>query len=443
MPEDVAGVMDAPAIGSEELDLGAITTDDGADSGDAGQAADQIDQHDEPQPGETGNLRGKELYRAVKDKLKNGEKLSPQEMRSIRNAIHVAGRADEFTGGDLGKFEAERQVYEQLRMPGEEALDSTQLAQNVKTEREQLKGIFEDLKVGAPRLIDEVATDYPESFPSLAVQTMDKFAQTHNPEFSTYVAKSAFGYLSGQQVPQQFQILDRFLPESSSDPATQLVIDAVKQIKTALIGLGEMAAKPLNVQKPTAKTDAQGNPQEADVATREHNVRRMEWDQEASPVNRNLRDTEIKNVLASRKTQLTEKERHQVMAAIKEEHDTRMGVHRNTLKGYVDANNKRAYVDRVTSEGKKMIPSMVQRHVNAVIDARPKNAPKVDAKPGQKQPVDTEGRKDATGSVWLSGSPASLGLQVDYSKTTQGMMVRNEAYIKGRPGVHKWKSRVA
>jgi hypothetical protein len=119
-----------------------------------------------------------------------------------------------------------------------------------------------------------------------------------------------------------------------------------------------------------------------------------------------------------------------------------MSLHKNTLKGYVDANNKRAYVDRVSSEGKKMLPSMVQRHVNAVLDGRPKAGAKEQAKSGVKQPA-AEIRQDAVGTSWLSGSPASLGLQVDYSKTTQGMMMRNEAYIKGRSGLHKWKARVA
>jgi hypothetical protein len=443
MPEDVA-VMDSPEIGSTDLDLGATTTDETSGSDDGSQSTEQIDTHDEPQEGETGHLRGKELYRAVKDKLKNGEKLSPQELKSVRNAIHIAGRADEATGGDLGKFESERAVFEQLRSQGEESLTPEQLVEGIKADRQQLGKIFEDIRSGSPALIDEVATDFPDAFPQLAISAMDKFATLNNEAFSTYVAKSAFGYLSQQQIPQQFALLDRFLPESSADPATQIVIDAFKVIKTGLQGLGTMAAKNLDIKKPAAKTDAQGNPKETDVATREHNVRRQEWDMEASPVNRQLRDTELQQILTSRKAQLTEKERTQVLAAIKEEFDTRMSLHKNTLKGYVDANNKRAYTDRVTSEGKKMLPSMVQRHVNAVLDGRPKNGPKTEVKPGQKQqPVVDQGRKDATGAVWLSGSPASLGLQVDYNKTTQGMLVRNEAYVKGRSGLHKWKSKVA
>ena len=440
MPEDA--VMDTPV--SEELDLGTPSTEVDASTDSSEGSTEQVDQYDEPQEGETGHLRGKELYRAVKDKLKNGEKLSPQELKSIRNAIHIAGRADEATGGDLNRFEQERATFEQLRMPGEEAYTPEQLVQQYKGEREQLFKIWKDVEAGSPTLIEEVATDYPDAFPQLAISAMDKFATLNNEAFSTYVAKSAFGYLSQQQIPQQFALLDRFLPESSADPATQIVIDAFKVIKTGLQGLGTMAAKNLDIKKPVAKTDAQGNPKETDIASREHNIRRQEWDMEASPVNRQLRDTELQQILTSRKAQLTEKERTQVLAAIKEEFDTRMSLHKNTLKGFVDANNKRAYTDRVTSEGKKMLPSMVQRHVNAVLDGRPKNGAKTEVKPGQKQqPVADQGRKDATGAVWLSGSPASLGLQVDYNKTTQGMMVRNEAYIKGKSGIHKWKARVA
>lgn len=438
MPEDA--VLDSPDLGTEVLDT--TSQDTSVDTSADGGSADQVDNHDTPQEGETGHLRGAELYRAVKDKLKSAG-MTPQQIRSIRNAIHIAGKADEMTGGDLSRFDQERTAYESLRFPGEEAYTPEQVVEQVRADRQQLQDIFSDIQAGGDKMIEELITDSPESFQSMTVKAMDRFAQVNNEAFSTYVAKSAFGYLSNQQVPQQFALLDRFLPESSTDPATQIVIDAFKTIKTALTGLGSMAQKPLDIKKPTAQPqNGNGNSQEQDLATREHNIRRMEWDNEAAPTNRTLRDTEIQEIVAARKTQLTEKERTEVLAAINEEFSTRISLHKNVLKGYVDANNKRAYTDRVTSEGKKLLPSMVQRHVNAVIDKRP--AGQTQQKPGQKPAQQsTEGKKDATGTVWISGSPASIGLQVDLSKTTHAMLSRNEAFIKGRSGLHKWKARVA
>jgi hypothetical protein len=447
---DESAVMTAPDAGAETLDA-STTFDTGIDAGSTGEehaggeSDQQIDSADEPQAGETGHLRGAELYRAVKDKLRNGEKLSPQELKSIRNAIHIAGKADEATGGDLGKFEATQAVVDQLRFPGEESYTPEQLVEQYKSEREQLYNIFKDIESGAPALIEEIATDHPESFQNLTVQAMDRLANMNNEVFSTYVAKSAFGYLNNKQVPLQFAILETFLPESSNDPGTQRVIDAVNNIKNALRGLGEMAAKPLSLKKPEPKQDA-SNPQEKSIAEREHNIRRYEWNVEASRPNQQLRDAEIQKVVSSRKAQLTEKERSQVMAAIKDEFDTRISLHANTLKSYVEANNKKAYCDRIASEGKKLLPSIVQRHVNAVLANRTTAAQTSQNGNGQKKtekPV-AQGTTDAkSGVTWLAGSPGSLGLQVDYNRTTQGMLLQNEAYIKGKSGLHKWKARVA
>lgn len=434
-----AAVLDTPAV---ETDLSTTFSDSGADTSSVdtqtGTETEQFDDHDEPQADETDHLRGKELFRSVKDKLKNGEKLTPREFRSLRNAINIAGRADEAAGGDYTRLEADRVAYEQLRGPGEESYTPEQLVEQVRTDRQQLAGIFDDLKSGAPKLIDEIVTDYPDSFPNLAIQAMNKFAEVNNEAFSTYVAKSAYSYLSSKQVPQQFALLGRFLPESSTDPATQIVIDCMNVLKDALGGLGTMANKPIDIKKPEAKpvTQQQG------TENAEHKLRRYEWDSKASPVNRTLRDTEIKAIEASRKLQLTPEERQRADAAIKEEFDTRISLIRDVLKGYVEASNERGYVDRVTSEGKKMLPGIVKRHINEILDGRRTAPAKQTTKMANGQ-QSTEGRKDATGSVWISGSPASIGLAVDLNRTTHSMLARNEAYIKGRPGLHKWKARTA
>jgi hypothetical protein len=140
--------------------------------------------------------------------------------------------------------------------------------------------------------------------------------------------------------------------------------------------------------------------------------------------------------------QLTERERTQVLAAINEEYQTRLQAsasYRNAMKGFVDANNRQAYMERAASEGKKLIPSIVQRHVNAVLDGRPKNQP-VQKSNGTQKSVPVE-RRDATGVTWLAASPNSMGMQIDLGRTTHRMLIDNTAYIKGKPGVYKWKNR--
>jgi len=438
MPEELSAVMEAPDTGAMES-----TETTSTETPTGGEDSGAVDNNDTPQQGETGHLRGSELYRSVKDKLRNGEKLTSQEQRSIRNAIHIAAKADAATGGDLGKFESERATYEQLRGEGEESYTPEQMVEQIRSERQQLNSIFSDIQSGGEKLIEELITDSPEQFQNMAIRAFDRFASVNNEAFSTYVAKSAFGYLSSKQVPQQFTLLDRFLPQSSNDPGTQIVIDAVNAIKEALGGLGQMASKPLSMSKAPAQQNGNQNPQQ-DLQSREHNVRRGEWDQDARTPNRSLRDSEISKVAGSRKMQLTERERTQVLAAINEEYQTRLQAsasYRNAMKGYVDANNRQAYMERASSEGKKLIPSIVQRHVNAVLDARPKAS---GAKPAviNKPRTVTTGTGGSDGTTWLAGYPTTLGFQVDYNKTTNRMLVNNQAYLKGKPGLFKWKDKV-
>src|SRR3984957_10985782 len=147
---DEAAVIDAP------VETGAIDTDTSIDTstGDTGNT-DTIDSSDSPASGETGHLRGAELYRAVKDKLK-ASGLSAAEQRSLRNAIHIAAKADEATGGDLNKFTAEREAYAQLAREGEESFTPEDLIQTVRADRDQLAGILADIQSGAPKLVDEL-----------------------------------------------------------------------------------------------------------------------------------------------------------------------------------------------------------------------------------------------------------------------------------------------
>src|SRR5215469_15067030 len=164
-------VMEAPAIDAG-ADTGAVdtgSTDTGISTsgttGDTGGEG-QIDSGDSPQSGEINHLRGVELYKAVKDKLKAAG-LSADEQRAMRNAIHIAAKADAAAGGNFEQYESQRQAYAQLAFEGEETLAPEDLIATVRGDREQLQQILADIQSGAPRLLDEMVTDKPESFKSL------------------------------------------------------------------------------------------------------------------------------------------------------------------------------------------------------------------------------------------------------------------------------------
>jgi hypothetical protein len=451
MPDEA--VLDAPSVDAGAIDTGA--TDTGSidtstsTSADSGASGEQIDNSDSPQSGETGHLRGAELYRAVKEKLKQSG-LTPAEQRSLRNAIHIAAKADAATGGDLGKFETERAAYQQLAFEGEESLTPEDLVATVRGDREQLQSILSDIASGAPRLLDEMVADNPESFKLLVPQAMDKLAELDNPRFSHYVAKSTVNYLQSQGIATNFGMIDAFLPSIPDFPGKNQLINAIQGVYKTISGLETLASKQIDAPTLSTSTNgAQNSTQNGDLDAREQNVLRMEWNQTAGSPNVKLRDEEMTRAATARKITLTDAEKTEIKSAVKEEFETRLAgnpAYGNAMQGFLRNRNQRAYADRAASEGKKLLPSIVARHTNAVIDKRTKAA--ASAKPvtngngarPQAQPV-----KDGSGNLvqWLSGPPKTLGLRIDHMRSNRAQLERGEGYIIGEKALHKWKVKSA
>lgn len=447
MPEDATAIVDSPDLGTVDTSSTDVSTDASA-SVDAGTdtQTDQVDSGDTPQDGETGHLRGAELYRAVKEKLRNGEKLSPQEQRSIRNAIHIAGKADQATGGDLGAFERERAAYEQLRSSDMEGYTPEQVVEAVRDKIQFWDDFDSKFEQGDPSIIETMVEQNPASFQALTLAAMDKFAEVNNEAFSTYVAQSAANFLRSADIPLHLSLAKRFLPESSQDVGTQAVIDAFKAIEAAFTGIQNMASRKIDVKKPEATATTQQNGQTPEA--QQMDVTRREWNLEAGPKNAEIRDSEMAKIASNRKLTLTDKEKQEVKDAVRDEYNARLAADRRygeAMQSYIRAGNRKAYNDTSLSKAKLLLPAIVARHTNAVLDKRPKGngsakpAPQAGAKASPQAQVKT----DATGTSWLNGSPASLGLQVDYGRTTQRMLLNNEAYIKGKKELHRWKARVA
>src|SRR5215472_7009970 len=150
MPDEA--VLDAPSVDTGAIDTGSTDTSTVTSTGaeDTSTDTSTIDNGDSPQSGETGHLRGAELYRAVKEKLRAAG-LSPAEQRSLRNAIHIAAKADEASGGDFAAYQSQREAYSQLAFEGEETLTPEDLVATVRGDREQLQAILSDIQSGAPR----------------------------------------------------------------------------------------------------------------------------------------------------------------------------------------------------------------------------------------------------------------------------------------------------
>lgn len=441
---DEAAVLDAPAL-DDGIDTSVGTSTDTSTSTDTG-TSETIDSGDSPQSGETGHLRGAELYRAVKEKLK-ASGLSPDEQRSLRNAIHIAAKADEATGGDLNKFTAEREAYQQLAMDGEESLAPEDLVQTVRADREQLAGILSDIQSGAPKLVEELFTDHPESAKNLTVQAMDRLATLDNARFSNYIARSATSYLQGEGVDVNFAMIDAFMPSIPDFPGKEQMLQAIRSIYGSIKGLKDIAGKKIEDTAKPSETESQRTDNGATIDQREQNLTRREWNQTAGNANVALRDLEMTRAAGARKITLTDQEKTDIKSAVREEFETRLAAnprYGQTMQGFIKSGNRREYDKRAKAEGEKLLPSIVARHTNAAIDKRTTAKPASSngaVKPAaQAQPV-----KDGSGNLvqWIAGPPKTIGLQVDHNRQRPGMMARGEAYIVGQKAVHKWKVRTA
>jgi hypothetical protein len=441
---DDAAVLDAP-VESSAIDTGSVdTSTDTSSVTDAG-TTDAIDSGDTPQSGETGHLRGAELYRAVKDKLK-ASGLTPAEQRSLRNAIHIAAKADEATGGDLNRFTAEREAYQQLVREGEESLPTEDLIQTVKADRDQLAGIIADIQAGAPRLLQEMVEDNPESFKSLVPQAMDRLAELDNDRFSNYIARSAVSFMNAQGIPVEFAVLDEFLPSIPDFPGKNRVIQALQKVYKAFNSLETLASKQISTtSKPAAENGADVGQNNGDAGLSD----RLEaWNARAGKPNEELNVSEMNRVASTRKVTLTDAEKKQIRASVAEEFNSRLAANRQygqTMQGYLKSGNRREYEKRAAAEGQKLLPSIVARHTNAVIDKRTTAGTTKPATGTTKPAISSQPVKDGSGNLvqWISGPPKSVGLQVDHNRQRPGMMARGEAYIVGQKAVHKWKVKTA
>ncbi len=173
-----------------------------------------------------------------------------------------------------------------------------------------------------------------------------------------------------------------------------------------------------------------------------------EWQAETSRPGHELRENEINRIATGQKATLTEQDKVKIRSAVTEELNARLAAdtrYGQAMRGYLQAGNRRAYSDRALSEYKKLIPSITRRHTQAAIDEKKSHpAPKqaVNGKVAQPLPKATQ---DSNGNLiqWLSGPPRTVGKQVDYGRTTNSMLQRNEAYIKGEKALFKWKVRTA
>jgi hypothetical protein len=450
--EGSVATIEAPAADAS-LETTGVSTDsqvESSSSSDAAGGAETIDDADSPQKGETGHLRGSELYRTVKEKLKAAG-LSPAEQRSIRNAIHIADKADKLSGGNLESIEQVQGLVGKLADDPDAGYTPEQIIESTLDERNFWRAFDEKFEKADLSIIPEMIQANPRSFQTLAPAVFDEYAKVNPEGFTGYIARSAKGFLDGKRIPLQWAIMETFLPSMPDFPGKDRMIGAIQEIYKAHQELDGMAKLPLEPKKVDGQPEASGgiDKREETIAAREMEVTRRDWNGNVSQIGVQLRNAEMDRIASAQKVTLDDADRQKIRAAVNEEYDARCAAnpkYGQAMRGYLKAGNKQAYHDRAVSEYKKLIPSITARHTQAIIDQK---------KAAGSRPVqqNTNGNGKAApalqntnqkGVQWISGPLRTLGKQTDLRRTTHAMLERNEAYaVGGGDTIYKWKPKMA
>jgi hypothetical protein len=432
---DEAAVIDAPAEETPAIDGGASTeVDSSSTQVEDGGAEPQLVDGSE-------SLKGSALWREVKTLTAEGKPLTPKQLSALNKVIHRADAVDQKYPDGLSRvektMEAIRQLAPDQNVPIEEVIDGTVKELNFFHELDQL------FSTGKSEFVDKLNETAPEAFQNIAPAVFRKYAEVNPEAYSAYVAQAVMGHMNAAEVPLQFRILASFLPQIPDGPAKDQVLSAVNAIyawSETLKGLASTKVQPKAI--PGAETRANGD----DLATQNENLKlensRIQW-------NASIRDEGINFVFseaqkAAGKVQLSDQDKKTVLAKVAEEMEARLTVDKQygqAMQQYLKTGNRSAYLQRIQSERKKIIPGAVRRAVADVIESRPTNAPKaaVNGNGIVKKPAAPQ-LNGAPQFRRIAGHPKTLGMVVDLGpgKTTHSMLLKQQAYVKGQKEPVTW-----
>jgi hypothetical protein len=433
MPDEA--VIDAPVeevVADISVDTAADTADVSADTG-----QDSSDNQGDTDSGES--LRGSALWRDVKSATQAGKPLNPKQLSALNKVIHRSEAIESKYPEGLSAIEQRmaslKPLIEDEAIPFEEAI------QKISQERAYFREFDNLFTSGKPEFVDKLSDASPEAFQNIAPAVFRKYAEVNPDGYSAYVAQAVVSHMNSAQVPMQFQVLEAFWPQVPDFPGKQQFQKALASVIDWTDSLKGMAAKKIEQKAIPGTGDQPAGPErEQQLAQREMNVTRMDWNASVKAEGVSFVMSEAQK--AAGKVALSEKERQTVLAKVGEELEARLTADKRygeAMQGYLKANNRSSYLQRIQSERKKLIPGAVRRAVDDVIAARPKAAPKAPA--AQNSAPRKTSDPALTGAVQfrrIAGPPRTLGMTVDLGKTTHAMLEKRQAFIKGEKNPVQW-----
>jgi len=381
------------------------------------------------------SLSGAPLWKSIKDSFQGKDpKTVAQVRKAIYDATEVGKRHPEGLKGIDAVLESVKRLSEDQETP--DAMPIDQVIEETLGERTFWREFDSAFQAGDTKVVGQMAEANPEAFQKIVPEALNKFAEMNPDGYSSIVAKAVVGYFHEQDLPLQFKLLDRIIPQSSDDPSVQQLIEGYAAIKKAFDGISAMANKPVaSAEVKRAETQQQQPQNQEDATTR---LRDIEWNATITPTSQSLMVTEAQKVLGS--TKLTADEIGKVRTAFREEINARVAInqpYQNALKAYLKANNKAQYTQRVQSEHKKIIQGAAKRIVGDVIAER-KGKPVASAAKPSFQKTNLSHEVGELKFERIAGAPQTQNLKVDLTRTPQSMLVKSQAYIVGRKNPVTW-----
>lgn len=411
---------------TQDVDLGADTStvDDSATATD-----------DSSTSGES--LSGAPLWKSIKDSFRGKDpKTVAQVRKAIYDATEVGKRHPEGLKGIDAVLESVKRLSEDQETP--DAMPIDQVIEETLGERTFWREFDTAFQAGDTKVVGQMAEANPEAFQKIVPEALNKFAEMNPDGYSSIVAKAVVGYFHEQDLPLQFKLLDRIIPQSSDDPAVQQLIEGYAAIKKAFDGISAMASKPVSSAEVKRTETQQQQPQNQEDAALE--LRDIKWNGPIKTTSNSLMVTESQKALGNVK--LTQPEIDKVKTAFNEEINARVELnqpYQNALRAYLKANNQAQYTLRVQSEHKKIIQGAAKRIVGDVIAARKGKVATGSVKqPNQVQKTNLLPEVGELKFERIAGPPQTQGLKVDLTRTNQNMLVKRRAFVVGRKNPVDW-----
>lgn len=360
----------------------------------------------------TGALNGR-----IKSLLSEVAAKQPEMAKFMKKTLYRAGEFDKvFPAGITEAKEVLEKIDEYGGVDG--------IAEKLEGAQEMFT-LADAFAAADPSFVEDLIASFPESFAALAPTYINRFAQVNPEDFSAYFGKLVWNDISKAQIPLMMMRLDDVLGDNAK---AREIVGNLQNYFNLWKGLSD---KPLTA-KSTGRKSVYGTNQKTDQPGGQ-GTQQKEWTAERDTIAKMVRSNAFKTAIAGRTATSEEKaqiaELYQVRAL--KGADTQFPGWKQKLEVYARKNDKPGYMRfarRVLETvGAPAMASAIKSTLKS--GGQPQN--RQQTQNGQRVPAAAE-----QGFTPVKTEPASH--EIDWSRTTKGMISKNQAVLMGGKKV-QWR----